>query len=90
VNAGGLQIAEDSAKTSHVIANLKTPVLQGTWHRLRVEWRDDKMAASLDGQELRAEDPYFATAKSQSWLAVSKAAKVRNLKISGEPAPAAP
>ncbi len=86
ITATGLSIAEDSGKPSHTIANLPLPVKQGEWHTLRVEWKGDQMAARLDGKELRAQHAYLATPKSRSWLAVGKAAKVRNLKISGEQA----
>ncbi len=84
IKSDGMSLAEDSVKPSHTLATLKTPVSQGQWHHLRVEWQGDRMAASLNGQELRAQHPYLATAKTRSWLAVGKAAKVRNLKISGE------
>ena len=84
VTAGGLSIAEDSVKPSHAIATIKLPVKQGEWHHLRVEWQGDRMAARLDGQELQARHEFLATPKSRSWLAVGKAAKVRNLSISGE------
>ena len=90
VNATGLSIAEDSVAPSHTIAKLSLPVKQGEWHRLRVEWKGDQMAARLDGQELRAQHAYLATSKSRSWLAVGKAAKVRNLSISGEKTTAKP
>lgn len=88
VNASGFSIAEDSVKPSHTIAKHAMPVKPGEWHRLRVEWQGDRMAARLDGQELRAQHPFLATAKSRSWLAGTETVKVRNLKISGE-APAA-
>lgn len=84
INAAGLSIAEDSVAPSHTIAKLPLPVKQGVWHRLRVEWQGDQMAARLDGQELRAQHAYLTTPKTRSWLAVGKAAKVRNLTINGE------
>ena len=90
ITAAGLSIAEDSVKPSHTIAKLPVPVKPGEWHRLRVEWKGDQMAARLDDHELRAQHAYLATPKSRSWLAVGKAAKVRNLKISGERTPAKP
>jgi hypothetical protein len=84
VNASGFSIAEDSVKPSHTIAKLAMPVNPGEWHRLRVEWQGDQMAARLDGKDLRTQHPFLATAKSRSWLAASQNVKVRNLKISGE------
>lgn len=87
VVGGGLSIAEDSVKPSHTIAKLPMTVKSGEWHKLRVEWQGDQMAANLDGQELRAQHAFFATPKAQSWLAAGKSVKVRNLKISGETKP---
>ena len=85
IRADGMIIAEDSVKPSHTLATLKTLVAVGEWHHLRVEWRGDRLAARLDGRELRAQHPYLATPKARSWLAVGKAAKVRALTISGVP-----
>ncbi len=83
VRAGGMDIAEDSVKPSHVLASLKRPVTAGTWHHLRVEWRDDLMSARLDGRNLHARHDYLRTPKTRSWLAVAKEVKIRDLKISG-------
>ena len=87
VGAAGLSIAEDSVAPSHTIAKLPMKVKPNEWHKLRVEWQGDQMAANLDGQELKAQHPYFATPKARSWLAAGKSVKVRNLKISGETKP---
>ena len=87
INPAGLSIAEDSVKPSHTIAKLPMTVKPNEWHKLRVEWRGDKMAANLDGSELRAEHAFLATPKARSWLAAGKSVKVRNLKISGETKP---
>ena len=84
ISATGMSIAEDSAKPSHTIAKVQTPVKQGEWHRLRVEWKGDQMAARLDGKELRAQHAFLATPKARSWLAANQTVKVRNLIISGE------
>jgi hypothetical protein len=87
IGSGGMDIAEDSVKPSHAIASLKTPVAAGAWHHLRVEWEGDRMAASLDGREIRGQHPFLATPKTRSWLAVAKTAKIRELKISGVKTP---
>jgi hypothetical protein len=86
IRATGMGIAEDSTKPSHTIAELRTPVKQGEWHHLRVEWKGDRMAARLDGKELRAQHAFLATPKARSWLAASQTVKVRNLTIRGETA----
>jgi hypothetical protein len=86
INAKGLSIAEDSVKPSHTIAKLPLAVKQGEWHKLRVEWKGDQMAARLDGLELRAQHSFLATEKLRSWLAASHLVKIRNLKIRGETA----
>lgn len=84
VSATAMNIAEDSVKPSHTIATLKTPTAPGEWHHLRVEWKGDQMAASLDGHELRAQHAFLATPKVRSWIAVGKSnAQVRGLKING-------
>lgn len=83
INGKGMSIAEDSVKPSHTIATLPFVVKPGEWHRLRVEWKGDRMAANLDGKELSAQHAYLATPKSRSWIAAGKSVKVRNLKISG-------
>ncbi len=87
VGAAGLSIAEDSVAPSHTIAKHPMAVKPNEWHKLRVEWQGDQMAANLDGLELKAQHSYFATPKARSWLAAGKSVKVRNLKISGEPKP---
>ncbi len=83
INAAGMSIAEDSVKPSHNLANLKVEAKPGKWHRLRVEWTGDKMAATLNGKELSAQHPYLATEKKRSWLAAGDGVKIRNLRISG-------
>ena len=83
INAKGMSIAEDSVKPSHTIATLKHEVKTGQWHQLRVEWKGDEMAASLNGEELRAQHAYLTKAKARSWLAAGDGLRVRHLKISG-------
>jgi hypothetical protein len=88
VKGTGVDIAEDSAKTSHVIATLKMPVASEQWHHLRVEWKKDEMIATLDGQTVSAKHDYFATPKTRSWLAVPKSkTEIRKLTIRGEKTP---
>jgi hypothetical protein len=85
VKPTGVDIAEDSAKPSHVIATLKTPVASGQWHQLRVEWKQDEMIATLDGQTVSAKHEYLATPKARSWLAVPKTkTEIQKLTIRGE------
>ena len=80
-----MTIAEDSVKPSHIIATVPLDVKPGVWHRLRVEWRGDAMAARLDGKEVRAQHAYLATPKQRSWLAVGGAtAQLRELCIRGK------
>jgi len=83
INTKRLSIAEDSVKPSHTIANLDVVTKPGVWHRLRVEWKDDKMAADLDGKKLKGQHAFLATPKSRSWIAAGKSVRIRNLKISG-------
>ena len=84
VNGKSLSIAEDSVKPSHTISKVDMTVKPGEWHRLHVEWRGDRMAARLDGNEVRAQHKFLATTKQRSWLAAGKSVHVRNLTVSGE------
>jgi len=85
VKPTGVDIAEDSAKPSHVIATLKMPVAANEWHKLRVDWKNDEMSATLDGQTVHGQHEYLATPKIHSWLAVPKSkTEIRNLTIRGE------
>jgi len=84
INAKGLSIAEDSVKPSHTIAELPLAMKKGEWHKLRVEWKGDQMAARLGSSDVRAQHAFLTTAKVRSWLAATQSVKVRNLKISGE------
>jgi hypothetical protein len=88
VNGGSVSIAEDSVKPSHTIAKTEMTVKPGEWHHLRVEWEGDRMAANLDGKEVRAQHEFLATLKKQSWLAAGKSVHVRNLQICGQTAAA--
>ncbi len=90
VNGAGLSIAEDSVKPSHTLAKLPGVTKPDVWHRLRVEWRGDRMAARLNGKVLGAQHPYLATPKSRSWIAAGKSVQIRNLRISGVRTPAKP
>lgn len=84
INAAGLSIAEDSVKPSHTIEKLPLAVKPNVWHKLRVEWKGDQMAARLDGKELQGSHSFLATAKSRSWIAAGKSVRIRNLVIRGE------
>jgi hypothetical protein len=61
------------------------PVTTGQWHQLRVEWKQDEMIATLDGQTVQAKHDYFSTPRTRSWLAVPKTkTEIRKLTIRGE------
>ena len=83
ITAKNIRIAESSGSPSKTVAELDTPVEPDVWHKLRVEWTGDRMAANLDGKELKAQHTHFATPKSRSWLG-GRNVNVRNLTISGE------
>jgi hypothetical protein len=78
-----IHIAEDSVKPSHILARLPLDPVKGVWRHVRVEWKGDRMAVRIDGQELQASHPFLASTKTRSWIAGSKAAEVRNLVIKG-------
>ena len=80
------KLCEDSTEVkgktpSHTLAESAVDLKPGEWHKLRVEWTGDKMAARLDGKELQAQHPYLATTKTRWWFAVSGAKlKLRDVK----------
>lgn len=83
-----IYVAEDSVKPSHTLTNAPVDVKPGEWHRVRVEWRGNTMAARLDGREIRATHPYLATPKQRSWIAVGgPGTQIRNLTIAGQKQP---
>ena len=84
INSAGMRIAEDSVKPSHTIASLKSKPKPGRWQKLRVEWKGDRIAATLDGKILEGQHPYLATEKTRSWLAATNGVKIRNFSISGK------
>jgi hypothetical protein len=84
-----IQIAQDSKSTPKILAVREMQVRAGEWHHLRVEWKEDQVAARLDGQELRAQHDYFSTRKGLTWIGAGPAgATIRNLRIYGEENPA--
>jgi hypothetical protein len=82
-------IAQDSKEMPKILAAHEMSVAVGEWHKLRVEWKGDQMAARLDGQELRARHDYFLSRKGLTWIGLGPgSATIRNLRISGEASPA--
>jgi len=88
VTPGGAKLAEDSTEVkgksqSHTLAEAKTALKTDEWHRVRVEFTGDQLAARIDASDLRAQHPYLATPKARWWLAVGGGtAQIRNLRVS--------
>lgn len=79
-----ISLAEDSVKPSHTLATHKADLKAGEWHKLRLEWKGERISVQVDDIFIQAEHPYLATAKSRSWIAVGgQTASIRALKISG-------
>lgn len=81
-------LAEDSTAVkgkspSHTLAEAAVDLKPGEWHKLHLEWTGDRMAARIDGAELKAQHPFLATQKARWWFAVGGAKlKLRNVKAS--------
>ena len=87
-----VKLAEDSTEVkgktpSHVLAEAKVDLKPGEWQRLHVEYAGDRMAARLNGDELKVQHEYLATPKERWWFAASgDNVQVRNVRFSeGEP-----
>jgi hypothetical protein len=82
------KLAEDSTEVkgktpSHTLAEATVDLKPDEWQHVRVEYTGDRMAARLNGAELRAQHPYLATPKVRWWLASSgERVEVRNLRVS--------
>lgn len=85
------KVAEDSTEVkgktpSHTLQETAVDLKPDAWHKLRVEYAGDKLAARLDGQELIGQHEYLATPKVQWWFAAADTVQIRNVKITeGQP-----
>ena len=83
-----VKLCEDSTEVkgkspSNTLAETKAELKQGDWQRLHVESTGNKLVARLNGQELRAEHPYLATAKVRWWFAAGgDNVQLRNVRFS--------
>jgi hypothetical protein len=81
-----VKLCEDSTEVkgktpSDTLAEAKIDLKPDEWQRLHVEYSDGKLAARLNGQELRAEHPYLATPKVRWWFAAGDSVQVRNVRF---------
>jgi hypothetical protein len=80
------KIAEDTAAPSHTINETAVDLKLDDWHKLRVEYAGNQLAARLDGQDLTAQHEYLATPKVRWWFAAADSVQIRNVKITeGQP-----
>jgi hypothetical protein len=80
------KICEDSTEVkgktpSHTLSETAVDLKAEEWHTLRVEAVGDRMAARLDGVELRAEHAYLATPKVRWWFAAADSTQIRKVRI---------
>ena len=82
-----VRLCEDSTEVkgkapSHTLAEMPVDLQPDDWQTLRVEWAGEKLAARLNGKELRAEHPYLATPKARWWFAAGgEAVQLRNVRV---------
>jgi hypothetical protein len=85
------KIAEDSTEVkgkvpSHTLQETAVDLKPDAWHKLRVEYAGNQIAARLDGQDLTAQHDYLATPKVRWWFAAADTVQIRNVKVTeGEP-----
>ena len=86
INSKSAKISEDSTEVKGVhpgetLGEIKLNLDPGQWHTVHFEWAGSKMAARIDGQELKGESPKLEVKKVRWWFAVSGAtARIRNIK----------
>ncbi|HSI15144.1 MAG TPA: hypothetical protein VK961_24030 [Chthoniobacter sp.] len=88
------KIAEDSTEVkgkvpSHTLSETPVDLKPDAWHKLRVEYAGDQIAARLDGQDIIGQNAYLATPKVRWWFAAADTVQIRNVKIT-EGTPIAP
>jgi hypothetical protein len=94
VNIGpkSFKIAEDSTEVkckvpSHTLSEASAVDLKlDEWHKLRVEYAGNQIAARLDDKELTAQHDYLATPKVRWWFAAADSVQIRNVRVTeGQP-----
>ncbi len=91
ISPKNFKICEDSTEVkgkspSHTLSETAVDLKSDEWHKLRVESVGDRMAARLDGVELKAEHPYLATPKMRWWFAAGDSVQIRNVRVTeGKP-----
>jgi Domain of Unknown Function (DUF1080) len=84
-----IKIMDDSTEVkgktpSTLLATAKLDLKPGEWHKLRYEWKENRMAATLDGTSVEGSNENLGKKKQRWWFAVSGATvKFRNVKVSG-------
>lgn len=85
------KICEDSTEVkgktpSDTLTETPVDLKPDEWHKVRVEYAGDQLAARLDGQDLQAQHPYLATPKVRWWFAAADGVQIRNVRITeGQP-----
>lgn len=86
ITRGAVKISEDSTEVKGVhpgatLAEAKLTLKPREWHRARLEWTGDKMAARIDGVEIQGTHPTLSAKKSRWWFAVGgKKLHIRQVK----------
>jgi hypothetical protein len=86
ITRASAKITDDSTAVKGVkppttLGEAKLDLKPGEWHHAHLEWTGDKMAARVDGVEIKGSSPSLSTAKTRWWFAVSGAkAHIRNVK----------
>jgi hypothetical protein len=82
------KLSEDATEVKGVhpgatLAEVKHDLKRGQWYVVRYGWKDDRMFATVDGQELAGQHPSLGTARTRWWFAVGgDCARLRNVKVS--------
>jgi len=90
------KVCEDSTEVkgktpSHTLSEIAVDLKPDEWHKVRVEFANDELAARLDGQDLIGQDPHLTMPKVRWWFAAAQGVQIRNVHITeGQPISPAP
>ena len=85
------KVCEDSTEVkgktpSHTLSETTVDLKPDEWHKVRVEYANDELAARLDDKDLIGQDPHLTMPKVRWWFAAQQGVEVRNVRVTeGEP-----
>jgi hypothetical protein len=85
VKGDHISIAHDQQQPSFILNKTKTSIPLNQWTKIRLQWHEQKITATINDITISAEHPFLSTEKVRSWFAVGGQTSIRNLKIFQSP-----